>query len=81
MSLGRKLSYIRAEGDAAIQAGDADRMMNLMAANFRPMMNALDKLDDLLRNFDGQHWAQDIMHDVTEDFGEEPPPDIAASRK
>lgn len=76
MSLGSKLSYIRAEGNAAIETGNAERMMNLMASNFLPMMNALDKLDDLLRNFDAQHWAQDIIQDVTNDFGETPPPTV-----
>jgi hypothetical protein len=79
MSLARKLSYIRAASEQAIRDNNQRMMMDLMVVNLPPMLNALDKLEDLLRNFEGQHWAKDIMEDVTNDFGEEPPPDIVAS--
>lgn len=73
MSLSLKLSSIRAHYDDAISNGNRDAILDLCASNMRPMLNALDKYNDVLLHFDGQAWADTRMMAACDDFGVEPP--------
>lgn len=77
MSLGLKLSSIRARYEQASLATNTAEIMDICAGNMLPMLNALDRYEKALSNFQGQKWAQDEMRQTCEDFGVEPPPEIA----
>jgi hypothetical protein len=76
MSLGRKLSEVRARYEEARRTGDVQAIDDLTAANMPAMLDALDRYDRALNVFADQRWARAQMRQACDDFGVEPPPEI-----
>lgn len=86
MSLGRKLSEIRARFDEVwgqlpadpeeMDPEDVRKLHDLVAANMKPLINAADRYDRTLNIFADQRWARAQMRETCDDFGVEPPPEI-----
>ena len=69
MSLGMELSSIRARYNEANAAGDREALLDLVASKMMPMLSALDRYEDILRNFSGQRWADEAMREACDGFG------------